>query len=235
MLTEVKIPKILKFDTASSSADAAAKAIAAEIKKQGCTLFLSGGSTPGPVYEKLSHIDLDWSRVAIAPVDERWVDEDDPGSNARLIKNTLIQNKAAHAPFTPMKSAHLTPEMGCDAVEMSYQQLTSPYFVVLGMGEDGHVASWFASAPEYSSLMQSNERRLVAPINPKHSEITGDYTTRMTITPALLKSCSKAFLMINGKTKNSLLQNWLRCDGPPLPITHAIDILGPRLTIFSSD
>lgn len=235
MLTRSKTPENLFFTSRAKAADAAANAIAAAVEKQPCTLFLSGGSTPGPVYENLSHTCLDWRRVNVAPVDERWVDENDPGSNARLIKGTLVQNQAASAPFTPMKSPHANPETGWGSVEMAYQQLPAPYYVVLGMGEDGHVASWFASAPEYGSLMQSKGRQLVAPVNPVRSDITGDYTSRMTITPAVLRSCTKAFLLINGVTKIRLLQKWLKNDNPPLPIHHALDSLGSRLTIFTCE
>ncbi|MGC6471583.1 MAG: 6-phosphogluconolactonase [Parvibaculales bacterium] len=235
MLTRSKTPESFSFPSRAKAAGAASNAIASAVGKQRCTLLLSGGSTPGPVYENLSHTPLDWSRVHVAPVDERWVEENDPGSNARLIKGTLIQNNAAQAPFTPMKSPHTTPESGQASVEMAYQQLPAPYFVVLGMGEDGHVASWFASAPEYGPLMQSKGRRLVAPVNPLRSDITGDYTSRMTITPAVLRSCSKAFLLINGASKIKLLQDWLENDTPPLPIHHAIDSLGSRLTIFTSE
>jgi 6-phosphogluconolactonase len=70
------------------------------------TLFLSGGSTPGPIYQRLSEQKLKWSRIAIAQVDDRWVGLQDPGSNAALLKRTILKGAAKNARFVRMKSRH---------------------------------------------------------------------------------------------------------------------------------
>ena len=67
------------------------------------SLALSGGSTPIPLFEALSVCELDWSRVRITQVDERWVPEDHADSNARLIREHLLVNQAAEAQFVSMK------------------------------------------------------------------------------------------------------------------------------------
>ena len=45
------------------------------------TLCVPGGTTPGPVFDILSGLDLDWARVWVLLNDERWVDETSPRSN----------------------------------------------------------------------------------------------------------------------------------------------------------
>ena len=72
------------------------------MRDKGAALFAGpGGSTPAPVYRRLATTDLDWSKVAVTLVDERYVPETSPESNARLIRDVLLQDKAASARFIP--------------------------------------------------------------------------------------------------------------------------------------
>jgi len=59
------------------------------------SLMVSGGSSPKPLYAQLSQSDLDWSKVTVSLVDERWVDPGQAGSNEDFIRENLIQNKAS--------------------------------------------------------------------------------------------------------------------------------------------
>ena len=63
------------------------------------SLAVPGGTTPGPLFDNLSGADLDWSRVFVLPTDERWVPEDNPRSNAGLIRDRLITGRAAAATY----------------------------------------------------------------------------------------------------------------------------------------
>ena len=75
------------------------------IKKNGrASLAVSGGSTPKPLFEELSLINLDWSKVDLTLVDDRWVDSDHKDSNELLVKTHFIKNKAAKVNFVPLKS-----------------------------------------------------------------------------------------------------------------------------------
>ena len=58
------------------------------------TLMVSGGSSPMPVYQRLSKEPLAWSDVHVALVDERWVNNDHPASNEAFIKQHLLQHNA---------------------------------------------------------------------------------------------------------------------------------------------
>ena len=61
-----------------------------------------GGSTPSPVYARLAQADIGWSKIAVTLVDERYVPETSPESNARLIRDVLLQGPAAAARFVPL-------------------------------------------------------------------------------------------------------------------------------------
>src|ERR1700675_3596267 len=65
-------------------------------------LIVSGGSTPKRYFAALSDRDLDWTRVAVTLADERRVADDSPRSNARLVRERLLHNRAKAASFTPL-------------------------------------------------------------------------------------------------------------------------------------
>jgi 6-phosphogluconolactonase len=64
------------------------------------SLAVSGGSTPKHMFELLSACELDWSRVWITLVDERWVSTSSEDSNERLLRENLLQHSAAAAQLT---------------------------------------------------------------------------------------------------------------------------------------
>ena len=107
-------------------------------------LAVSGGSTPKDLFACLSREQLDWARVQVTLVDERWVDVDDERSNARMVKQLLLQNAAASAHFVPLYTGDASPEGGLAVANERIGALPLPFdAVVLGMGDDGHTASFF--------------------------------------------------------------------------------------------
>jgi uncharacterized membrane protein len=123
--------------------------------------MVSGGSSPEPLYESLSRQPLDWSRVYVALVDERWVEFGHEKSNEAFVARTLCQNAGASANLVGMKNAAETPDEGLSACEEAYQQLAQPFDVtILGLGADGHPASLFplATAVFYALIMLSARR-----------------------------------------------------------------------------
>lgn len=186
-------------------------------------LFLSGGSTPGPVYETLSQIDLPWNKVDVGLVDERWVDEHDAGSNAALLRRTLLQDKAKAAHFTPMKTAHDTPQDGQAAVESEYSQIVSQNsLAVLGMGTDGHVCSWFPGSTGLAACVDPANKNLVQAVTAMKSNVTGDYLERMTLTLTALKQCRTVLLLITGPEKREVLETALEDSSTHLPVSHLL-------------
>ncbi|WP_439133993.1 6-phosphogluconolactonase [Pseudomaricurvus sp.] len=175
--------------------------LSSDLQEKGqATALLSGGSTPGPLYERLSHADLEWSNIHVALVDERWVEPDHAASNEKLLKNTLLQNKAASAQFAGMKNAANTPFEGQSDCNRQYDVLPAPYSVcLLGMGGDGHTASLFPHAEGLTEALDSQQ--LCAGILANKSEVTGDNLARMTMTPFALLKSRKIVLLITGDDK----------------------------------
>ncbi len=81
-------------------------------------LAVSGGQTPVRMFAALAAADLNWSKVTVTLVDERWVDETSPRSNAGLVKRHLLVGKAAAARFLPLYSTDHAPEAGWLAAEL---------------------------------------------------------------------------------------------------------------------
>ena len=196
-------------------------------------LLLSGGSSPCDFYAALGQVELAWQNIDVALVDERWVDEDDAGSNAALVKRTLMTGAAKAARFTPMKTPATTPHQAADELDAVYRALPRPSLSVLGMGPDTHTASWFAEAAEYEAVSSADAPQMVAGLTAPQSTVTGDYLHRMTITGAMLALSRKAFLIIKGDSKIALLEDCLSSPSAASPIARAAAILGARLQIFA--
>ncbi|MCP1674888.1 6-phosphogluconolactonase [Natronocella acetinitrilica] len=108
------------------------------------SLIVSGGSTPLPLFHALRDKPLAWERIDVTLADERWVSPDHADSNERLVRQELLQAKAAAARFIPLKTTAATPEQGLSECEARLDDLPRPLdVVILGMGGDGHTASLF--------------------------------------------------------------------------------------------
>lgn len=197
------------------------------------TLLLSGGGSPCAFYSALGQEDLPWGEINLALVDERWVDEDDAGSNAALVKRTLMASVAGRARFTPMKTSAVTPHEAAADVDRSYRALPRPTLCILGMGPDTHTASWFSDAAEYDTVSRIENTQLVAGLCAPQTSVTGNYLQRMTITAAMLNRCDNAFLIIKGDSKIALLETTLSEPAMASPIGRATALLGARLKVFA--
>ena len=193
------------------------------------TLLLSGGSTPAPLYRALSGQPLDWAAIEVALVDERWVDSDHPASNERLLRQTLLADRAAAARLTGMKNNHSTPFTGEAACNQAYAALRTPFdLALLGMGPDGHTASLFPGA---RGLEAALDRQLhCAAIQAVQTNVTGEHVERMTMTPWGLLQSRCLMLLITGDEKlrvyrqalregaDSLLPIGILLDQPEVPV-----------------
>lgn len=204
---------------------ACAVAISAQLRRDleqfpRARLLLSGGSTPGPVYRALAKAPLDWERIDVALVDERWLMPDDPDSNARTVREDLMTHHAARARFETMTRPGLSVEQAVAAANAHGQQRAS--VIVLGMGEDGHIASLF---PRMRGLQDalSSPRPYVA------TDATGcpgarGWSRRISLTPAGIRAGDARLLLIRGHRKREVLQQAL-ASGSVLdwPVLAALD------------
>jgi len=204
------------------------------LEKRGrASLFLCGGTTPAPVYDILSGISLDWSNTQIGLVDERWVDEYDPGSNAALVRRHLIAGQAKFAPFTPMKTSAQTALDGQPETEAAYSKLMDiNSLAVLGMGPDGHIGAWFPKAVGLGQVLDPKNTNHVQAITAWPSSVTGLYLERITLTLSALSKCKSILLLITGENKRSVIEDALANANPDLPVTHLIKAARERLTIL---
>ena len=98
-------------DLVSKVAQILASDLSESIQERKNIIFsVPGGSTPGPIFDKLCEFDLDWKRVSIILNDERWVPESSERSNTKLLRERLLIKKAALATYISMYSGELTPE-----------------------------------------------------------------------------------------------------------------------------
>jgi 6-phosphogluconolactonase len=180
--------------------------ISEALSKHGvATILVSGGTTPAPLYEALSKSDLNWKKIKIALVDERWVDPSHNASNEALIRRTLLINNAKNAEFIGMKNASRTAAAGLAEIEQHYAKLPQPFsLAIVGMGADGHTASLFPNADGLTEALNLDNPKLLAAIKAKPSDVTGPNTERMSLTLSALLKTERIIILFTGEDKLSV-------------------------------
>jgi 6-phosphogluconolactonase len=199
------------------SANIAGKLRAAIEARGEALIAVSGGSTPKRLFEALSTESLDWSRVTVTLVDERWVPDTDERSNARMVEALLLQHKAADAEFVPLYVATATPEAGIAEVRARVAALKQPFdVVVLGMGPDGHTASFFPGGDRLGEALDVSN---TAQVLPMRAEGAGE--PRITFTLRELLQAQTLYLHIQGDDKRVMLSQ-AEQPGSDLPIASVL-------------
>ena len=216
-------PRWNEFGTRDElAADLAAKVAdtlkAAIIRRGEAFLAVSGGTTPARFFAALSKQVLDWSKVTVTLVDERFVPESSSRSNAALAKVSLLQNEAAAANFAPLFHEAASVEQGANLADSELRSLPWPLdATILGMGADGHTASFFPDAQGLDALLDPTSSRLVMPV---HSESAGE--TRLTLTLPALIGAGLVVVHIEGAEKRSVIEAALTAE-KALPIRTVLD------------
>jgi 6-phosphogluconolactonase len=140
------------------------------------SLVVSGGRTPAKLFTQLRTEKLDWSKVWVTLADERWVDTTDEASNERFVRETLLMGPAAAARFVGLKNPAPTPEAGADWAARALTRVPHPFdVVVLGMGEDGHMASLFPGSMALARGLDPSAPPVCIAVNaltPPHARIS---------------------------------------------------------------
>lgn len=195
------------FDTRDAHADAAADAIAEALAELGRKSFLAtGGSTPGPVYDRLSRMDLDWASCRIAPTDDRFVDPASPDSNEPLLRGRLLVDHAAAATFVPLKGSGATPDDDALAAESRLRAMLPTRAVLLGMGADGHVCSLFPDDPDLAARLDPAGERLVVGVAMSSEK---PYVPRISLTARAILETGLIVVFITGDEKRAVVERVL--------------------------
>lgn len=212
MTTRTRLKLIVAKDRAELrrvAAEILARKIQAAVSARGrCTIALSGGSTPGPVYQELGDSDLarkvPWSQLEIYFADERAVPLDDPESNYRLVKETLLRS---HPDLLGQVFRMPADAADRDQAAKRYgRKLPDPLdLLVLGMGPDGHTASLFPG----SAALDEKDQRVVPVLAPKPPP------QRMTITPPVIERARAIVVMASGEEKAPALARALVGESDP--------------------
>lgn len=178
------------------------KVEAAIAQRQQCTIALSGGSTPKPLYEALSHQALPWEKIHLFWGDERYVSPDHSDSNQKMARQVWLDRIEIPATnIHPMPTAAGDPAADATTYERELQQFFGvtppelPVFdiILLGMGDDAHTASLF---PHTEALRVRD--RLVTVGNK-------DGQPRLTFTVPLINQARYIFFLVSGENKQPAL------------------------------
>jgi 6-phosphogluconolactonase len=212
-----------------SAAEKVVRLGAEAIQKNGIfTLALSGGSTPRPLYALLAKgtfaTSIDWSRVHLFWGDERCVPPDDPRSNYRMVRESLLDV----VPIRPANIHRIHGEDEPKGVAAAYEQELRIFFgcaaadgpplkgfdlVLLGMGKDGHTASLFPGLPAVNEQARWVMALFVEPI------------WRITLTPVVINKAKNVILIISGSEKAERLHRVI--EGPLQPELMPVQVIRP--------
>jgi 6-phosphogluconolactonase len=206
-------------------ADSIAADLSAAIAARGlASLVVSGGRSPVRLFECLRTQALDWSRVCVALADERWVDPTDPASNERLVRDVLLQERAAAARFRGLKNGAATPDLGAVLAWKTFADVPRPFdAVVLGMGDDGHTASLFPGSPNLMSALDGTASAgcvgMRSPTPPQE---------RLSLNLAALLESRRIVILITGEAKR---QTYVTASRPgPVELMPVRAVLRQRRT-----
>lgn len=217
-------PRVTRFADAPSLARAVAEAVAEAVNagvatRGGASLVFPGGNTPQAFLPAVAALPIAWEKVSVFLADERWVAESSPDSNAALLRRCLLTAPGpSRARFVALHNGAPTAALGAEAARKALPAPDEPYdLVVLGMGNDGHVASLFPASPRLGSLLDPGNRERVAAV-PAPATAT-PAVERLTMTLAELRRCKRLVLVLQTPKKlEALLGAYAAGDALAAPV-----------------
>ncbi|MDE1159678.1 MAG: 6-phosphogluconolactonase [Neorhizobium sp.] len=211
-------------------ADEVSSKLSAAIAARGAaSIAVSGGSTPKAFFEVLSGKDIDWSKVTVTLVDERFVAADNPRSNHLLVATHLLKDKASAATFIPLYYDRPSIEEAAVAATEKTASIGNPFDVaILGMGGDGHTASFFPHGDNLARALDlSGPRGILTMV------ADGAGEERLTFSFSSLSDARFLVLHIEGQGKKDVLEAAKAGgDEAEMPIRAVINRAASPLEIF---
>lgn len=164
------------------------------------SLTVPGGTTPGPLFDLMSDVTLDWANVAVMLNDERWVPETDARSNTALLRRRLLRGKAAAAQLVPLYLPDHSPEAAVETLSSGVRPHLPLTCAVLGMGADMHVASLFPGGDHLAAALAPDAPEVLT------MRAAGNDTARVTLTAPVLRGAMHLHLVILGPEKRAALE-----------------------------
>lgn len=188
------------------------------LRREGkATLSVPGGTTPGPIFDTLSGVDIDWANVAVVLNDERWVPESSERSNTRLVRERLLRGRAAQARLVPLYAPAEQPEEMLDALEDGLKPHLPISVLLLGMGADMHTASLFPGADRLEEALSATAPLLL----PMRAEAAGE--PRITLTAPVLRGAFNIHILITGQEKREALERAMTLTPSEAPVRAVLD------------
>lgn len=201
-----------------SVADKIASELGEFLRRDGhATLCVPGGTTPGPVFDTLSGVDLDWANVAVFLNDERWVGEDSPRSNTRLLRERLFRGPAAAANLIPLYAPAPNPEDRLAELAQGLLPHLPISVLLLGMGADMHTASLFPGADHLAEALSADAPSLMA----LRADAAGE--PRITLTAPVLKAAFRTHILVRGQEKREALERAMTLSPSEAPVRVVLD------------
>lgn len=181
------------------------------------SLAVAGGSTPLPLYDLLSGVELDWENVALMLTDERCVPEDHPRSNLGQVRRRLLRGPAAAAKVRPLY-IHGAGDMGrAGALGAGLAADLPLTTAVLGMGEDLHIASLFPGSEQLAAALANSAPPLL------EVQAPGQPEPRVTLTLPVFRQAMNLHLVILGRAKREALEASRGCSPDLAPVRAIVD------------
>lgn len=223
------------FADPSALAGALAHAVADDLRaalaeRDTASLALSGGNTPKAFMQALALQELDWPCVMVTLVDERWVPESSDRSNAALVRSHFLHGPAAQTRFVPLYRDAPEPESAIGEIEDALAMLPSPFdAVVLGMGNDGHTASFFPGGDHLAAALDPATAAVVLPMRAPDA---GEPRITLTLPPIL--AARRLYLHIEGASKQEVLAQAISGEGQgaAYPIRSVLEHARPLVQIY---
>ncbi|MGH1356998.1 MAG: 6-phosphogluconolactonase [Thalassovita sp.] len=214
--------KIVEYPDSDMMAIDLAQTLAGELNnalmhQDRATFVVPGGTTPGPIFDDLCAVDLDWDRVEVMLSDERWVPEDHARSNTRLLRDRLLVGPAAKAHLLPMYTPAAEPELALGQLE----QVIRPYLPItvalLGMGADMHTASIFPGADNLELALSPDAPILV----PMRTEAQPE--PRITLSARVLRDALSLHIVVKGDEKRTALEKAQTLSPKEAPVAAVLE------------